>query len=322
VFTPSLARQCYEQIFLIRFCEEAIQAHYSQDEMKTPVHLCIGQEAIAAGVMSALPPQSKIFGTYRNHGLYLMATQEPDGFFAELHGKQTGPAMGKAGSMHLTSPEHQLMATSAVVGTTIPVAVGAAFANQYEKKGGMVAVFFGDGAIEEGVFWESLNFASLRGLRILFVCEDNDLAIHTPGKARRGFRSFRDAVKGFRCYYDEGDGSRADVAYQKTSKLIQQMKKKAQPAFLCLKYYRFLEHVGVNEDFKFGYRKKPTSQQAKLYDPCYQIEKICLRKGIKKQSLEWIQSRLKERIEKSILKAKQAPFPSSQELYNHIFSTI
>src|SRR3989338_5288085 len=179
----------YRKLILTRLAEEKIREEYFKDEMKTPVHLGIGGEAIPVGVCHCLPPRSKTFGTYRNHSLYLAMTEDTDGFFGELYGKVNGPGKGKAGSMHLSFPERDFIATSAVVGTTIPVAVGAALANAYRKSNDVVTFFFGDGAVEEGVFWESLNFACLKNLRVLFVCEDNGLAIHTPAKERQGFQS-------------------------------------------------------------------------------------------------------------------------------------
>ena len=138
------ALSLYRKLILARRAEEKIREEYFNDDMKTPVHLGIGQEAIPVGVCHCLAAGTKTFGTYRNHALYLAITGDTDGFFAELYGKATGPAKGKAGSMHLSAPELGLMATSAVVGSTIPLAVGAALANTYCKSGDLVAVFFGD----------------------------------------------------------------------------------------------------------------------------------------------------------------------------------
>ena len=156
----------YRKLLLVRQVEEAIRTHYASDDMKTPVHLGIGGEAISVGVCHCLPAKASTFGTYRNHALYLAVTDDTDGFFAELFGKESGPGKGKAGSMHLCRPDCGLMATSAVVATTIPLAVGAALANAYRKDSTPVAVFFGDGAVEEGVFWESVNFACLHRLNV------------------------------------------------------------------------------------------------------------------------------------------------------------
>ncbi|MEE8557435.1 MAG: thiamine pyrophosphate-dependent dehydrogenase E1 component subunit alpha, partial [Myxococcota bacterium] len=167
----------YRRMLLIRRAEMVIQERYGEDEMKTPVHLCIGQEAVAVGVCDALSEGDQAVGTYRSHGIYLAMSDDPEGMFGELYGRVTGPGRGKAGSMHLAHPDSGLMLTSAVVGTTIPVALGLAYAHLIRGDGRRVAAFFGDGAVDEGVFWESLNFACLKRLPVLFVCEDNGLAI-------------------------------------------------------------------------------------------------------------------------------------------------
>ena len=120
-----------------------IQKHYAEDEMKTPMHMSMGEEAIVVGVLEAVGKKSQVFGTYRTHALYLARTMETDRFFAEMYGKETGVSRGKAGSMHLSEPEAGMMMASAVVGTTIPVAVGAAFANAYQKNGKIVGIVVG-----------------------------------------------------------------------------------------------------------------------------------------------------------------------------------
>ena len=213
----------HRKLVLARRADERIREEYFEDEMKTPVHLGIGGEGIAVGVCHCLPEGSQTFGTYRNHALYLALTEDTDGFFAELYGKSTGAGKGKVGSMHMASPEHGLMVTSAVVGTTIPVAVGVALANRYRGSDNLVVVFFGDGAVEEGVFWESMNFACLHRLRILFVCEDNGLAIHTPSEERQGFRSIEEGIAGFKCQSAVADGSDAREVVSATRRMLQRM---------------------------------------------------------------------------------------------------
>ena len=162
-----LHKKLYKKLYLIRRVEERIQELYFDDEMKTPMHMSMGGEAISVGVCEALGRKNQVFGSYRTHALYLSKTEETDRFFAEMYGKETGTAKGLAGSMHLASPEAGMIMTSAVVATTIPVAVGAALAAVYLKSGNIIASFFGDGATDEGVFWESLNFACLKKLPIL-----------------------------------------------------------------------------------------------------------------------------------------------------------
>src|SRR5262249_31415371 len=151
---------------------------YPTDKIKSPVHLSIGQEAVSVGVCAALEPRDVVFGSYRGHALYLAKGGSLQAMIAELYGKATGCTRGKGGSMHLIAPDHGLMGTSAVVGTPIANAVGYAYALRYRRSDAIVASFFGDGATEEGVFAESLNFAVLKELPILFVCENNQYAIH------------------------------------------------------------------------------------------------------------------------------------------------
>lgn len=310
----------YRKLLLARLAEEKIREEYHKDEMKTPVHLGIGGEAIPVGVWHCLKEGTKTFGTYRNHSLYLAVTGDTDGFFGELYGKLNGSSKGKAGSMHLSAPERGLMATSAVVGTTIPCAVGAALANAYRKNSDWVVAFFGDGAVEEGVFWESLNFACLKRLRILFVCEDNGLAIHTPASQRTGFRSIREAIAGFRCHFAGGDGSNLLEVVDRTRGVLQRMEEEPQPGFLHLTYLRFLEHVGVREDFEAGYRRQPTPEELERLDPVAFFQKVLLQAGCSRAKLEAIRTELKEQLERSIQTAREASFPPLSDLDNDLFS--
>lgn len=314
------ALRLYRQLVLARRVEEVIQQEYAKDEMKTPVHLGIGQEAIPIGVCSVLPPGTKTFGTYRNHALYLAVTQDTAGLFAELYGKATGPAKGKAGSMHLASPEHGLLATSAVVGTTIPVAVGAAFANAYRRAKALVAVFFGDGAVEEGVFWESLNFACLKRLPILFVCEDNGLAIHTPAHQRQGFRSIPEAVRGFNCHVASGDGSDLGAVRLAAIGILAQMSEQPRPGFLHLSYFRFLEHVGTREDFDAGYRPRPSAEERQRLDPVIRFERELLDAGCTPDEILAVRHTVDEEIERSLQAARTAPFAPPAALTEDVFA--
>src|SRR5881396_3784590 len=174
----------YRKLWLIRRAEEEIARLYPSDKIKSPVHLSIGQEAVSAGVCDVLRPDDVVSGTYRSHACYMAKGGDLRALFAELYGKDTGCARGKGGSMHLVDMNRYILGTSAVVGTTIPIAVGYALALKREATGRVVAAFFGDGATEEGVFHESLNFAALHRLPVLFVCENNSLAIHTPIEKR------------------------------------------------------------------------------------------------------------------------------------------
>lgn len=318
--TKEEALTLYRKLTLARFSEERIREEYFKDGMKTPVHLGIGGEAIPIGVCHCLPRGTKTFATYRNHSLYLAITEDTDTFFGEMYGKANGMAKGKAGSMHLSSPENGFVATSAVVGTTIPLAVGAALANVYRGNRDVVTSFFGDGAVEEGVFWESFNFASLKKLPVLFVCEDNALAIHTPAKERRGFKSFQKVAAAFDCYLDQGNGGQLLEVIQKTREVLQRMENDPKPGFLHFTYYRFLEHVGPREDFDAGYRSRPSKEERNGMDPLVQFEERIFQNGCDLSELEEIRKRNMEKINRSIQTAQQAPFATPEELFTDVFA--
>src|SRR5216684_70260 len=176
----------YRSLYRIRRLEEEVARVYPSDKIKSPVHLSIGQEAVSVAVCEALRPGDVVFGTYRGHALYLAKGGDMKQMVAELYGKATGCTKGKGGSMHLISLEAGMMGASAVVGTTVANAIGYAYALKHQGKQALIVSFFGDGATEEGVFAESLNFAVLKQLPILFVCENNRYAIHTHQSRRQG----------------------------------------------------------------------------------------------------------------------------------------
>jgi TPP-dependent pyruvate/acetoin dehydrogenase alpha subunit len=315
---PQLDR--YRELLLIRLAEERIRREYPGDEMKTPVHLGIGGEAIAVGVVSVLPRGTPMFGTYRNHALYLALTGDLDGFFGELYGKATGCGRGKAGSMHLTAPEQGLLATSAVVGTTIPLAVGAALASVYRGRRDTAVAFFGDGALEEGVFWESLNFACNRRLPVLFVCEDNGLAIHAKTEDRQGFRSISAVVDRFDCEVGDNDGSDLDAVVQTTAAVLDGMAARERPGFVRFTYFRRLEHVGPAEDFAAGYRARPSDDDLRQLDPVWRYEERLKQAGVPAAALDVVRRTIEGEIDRSVASARQAPFPDPLELDEHVWS--
>lgn len=288
--------------------------------MKTPMHMSMGAEAISVGVCEALASQDQVFGTYRSHALYLAKTENTDDFFAELYGKETALLKGKGGSMHLCSPEHGFMGTSAIVASIIPVAVGCAFANKRANNGKMVAVFFGDGAIEEGVFWESLNLACLMKLPMLFVCEDNGLAVHTSKAQRQGFDSITKVVSKFNCLVYEAETIDAEAIYNLTHQAIKQVNTQLKPAFLRIEYFRYLEHVGVNEDFDAGYRRRDEFERWLSEDPVALQRKKLEALGWTQGAIEEVESQINEKVSRSFRKAQEAKFCDVSELFSGVFA--
>lgn len=315
----NLVLELYESMYRMRAAEQAIQQEYQNNGMKTPMHMSMGEEGIVAGICTALKGRAKFYGTYRSHALYIAITGETDGFFAELYGKATGPASGKAGSMHLASPDHGLVMTSAVVGTTIPVAVGGAFREKYLGTDKIAVVFFGDGAVDEGVFWESLNLACLWKLPVLFVCEDNGLAIHTSTAKRRGYPSLINIINQYGCPTFYTDTTDTEEIYWKTIKMAEEMKTNQRPGFFSLKYYRYLEHVGVNEDFDAGYRSSNEFERWLERDPIKILRQELVSRN-QEDAVISIEKEIDKKISVSVQRAKDAPFPQPKDLYRGVYS--
>jgi len=311
--------ELYKKLYLIRKAEERIQGEYAKDEMKTPMHMSMGGEAISAGACHALEASGQVFSSYRSHGVYLAKTMETDKFFAELYGKKTGAAKGKAGSMHLSAPEKGYLGASAVVGTPIPLAVGAAFANIRKNNKNVVAVFFGDGAIDEGVFWESINMAALWKLPVLFVCEDNGLAIHTPPYMRHGYDSISRIMSQFKINVLSSDSTDAEEIHNVATRGINLIHTTGKPCFLHFKYYRYLEHVGINPDFNAGYRSEKEFKKWKERDPVSAGRQKLLKLGVVEKTISALENKISAGVERSIAAAQKAPFASEKELFKDIF---
>lgn len=305
----------YNKLCLIREAEKAIIRYYGENEMKTPMHMSVGAEAIAVGICEALDKKDQILCSYRSHAVYIANTGETNAFFAELYGKATGTAKGRAGSMHLSSPKTGFLGASAIVASTLPVAIGVAYANKIKSNNKVACVFFGDGAIDEGAFWESLNMACLMKLPVLFVCEDNGYAVHSPATERHGYDSITEIVQKFKCNVFESSSTNVEEIYNLTRQALSTMRRTNKPSFLHLKYYRYLQHVGISEDFDSGYRSKDEFEIWLKSDPLEIQGKKLKKLGITEKQLRSLENRIKDRIERSIQLAKSAPFPSQKDLY-------
>ncbi len=314
-----LSLELYRKLYLIRRAEDLIIKYYPEDEMKTPMHMSKGQEAMSVGVCHALGPKNQILATYRSHAAFLAKTEDTDRFFAELYGRETGTAQGKSGSMHLAFPEMGHLFSSAIVASGLPAALGVAFANKWKREGGICGVFFGDGAFDEGVFWESLNVACVMKLPVLFVCEDNGYAVHATKEIRQGYKSIIDIVSKFECNVLEENTADVEVIHRLTQKgmdLIHQTKK---PTFLHLKCCRYLQHIGIEEDFHLGYRSREEYQEWFKRDCLVVQRKRLLENGYPEEDIDRIEATVDEQLENSLKKAREASFPAPGQLYKGLF---
>jgi TPP-dependent pyruvate/acetoin dehydrogenase alpha subunit len=304
----------YRSLYRIRRVEEEIARVYPTDRIKSPVHLSIGQEAVSVGVCDALAPADVVFGTYRGHALYLARGGNLKQMVAELYGKATGCTRGKGGSMHLISTATGMMGTSAVVGTTIANAAGYAYALKYRGAPALVACFFGDGATEEGVFAESLNFAALKGLPILFVCENNRYAIHTHQERRQAADAICERARALGVPAERIENS--DVLYlqERVKALAPGIRSGNGPHFLEVMTYRWREHVGPGCDFHLGFR---TEQEAKPWIESDQVTR--LGQLVEEPRRACIRDEVEAEVAAAFAFAEASPMPEPAELFTDVF---
>lgn len=234
-----------KEMLRIRTIEKEIARRYAEQKMRTPIHLSIGQEFAAVGVCSALGPDDVVVSTHRSHAHYLAKGGSLNAFIAELHGKATGCSGGFGGSMHLVDRSCGFYGSTSIVGGTIPVGVGIAFAKVCRKEKGIVVIFHGDAAIEEGVWHESVNFAVLKKLPVLFICENNGYSCYTPLSERQPRKDFRSLSVGHGLeYYSPYRLQVADI--HRAAKFM--LEKRTLPALLEIRCKRWFEHCGVKEE--------------------------------------------------------------------------
>jgi TPP-dependent pyruvate/acetoin dehydrogenase alpha subunit len=250
----ALLPRLYRSLYRIRRVEEEIIRLYPSDKIKSPVHLSIGQESVAVGLCEALRPSDVVFGTYRGHALYLAKGGDLPRMMAELYGKVDGCARGKAGSMHLIDTSVGMMGTSAIVATTIPHAVGYALVAKMRKADIVVVCVFGDGATDEGVYHESMNFAALKQLPILFVCENNQYAIYSHVRDRMPDDNFCERAQVYRIPAERVEHGDAFAMHAATGRALARIRAGAGPHFIEALTYRWRDHVGPDEDRIYRYR--------------------------------------------------------------------
>ena len=312
---PALIKKIYSSLYRIRRVEEEIARIYPTDKIKSPIHLSIGQEAVSVGVCEALRSDDIVFGTYRGHAIYLAKGGDLKAMLSELYGKDTGCARGKGGSMHLIDVRNGVMGTSAIVGTTIPLSVGYAYALKYKKSNAIVASFFGDGAVDEGAFHESMNFAALKRLPILFVCENNFYAIHSHHLNRHHSDNICERAKGYGMHAERIEDGDIFKIYEFTKQYIEKMRNgNFGPVFLECITCRWKEHVGPNDDFYLGYR---SNEEIDCWKENDQLKK--LRPFLKPDEAARIESKIDKDISDAFRFAEQSYFPEDAELYTHLF---
>lgn len=310
----------FQKISLVRECEKAIISEYHKDEMKTPMHMSWGEEAPIATLIEVLGDRGQYFGTYRTHALHLSLTNDPIKFFGEMFGKVSGSCGARGGSMHLCSIDKGMFNSTAIVGGNISVAVGAAYTAKLQKKNVFPVAVFGDGASDCGTFWESLNLAGLHQLPMIFLCLDNELAVHSSDDIRKGLKwnNLESVVESFGISYHEVESADASVVLEAVQKMVKVSLENGQPCFLKAKWFRYLEHVGINADFDAGYREKPTDEELLKWDPLEQTRNSLVSREVSVDDLKDIESINNQRAYAAMENARAAIFANTKSILEHI----
>lgn len=309
------AARLYRSMYLIRRVEEEIIRLYPSDKIKSPVHLSIGQESVAAAVCDHLDRRDYVFGTYRGHALYLAKGGDLPRMMAELFGKVHGAARGKAGSMHLVDVSVGMMGTSAIVATGISNAVGAALALKLRRTAGIVACFFGEGAADEGAFHESLNFAALKRLPILFVCENNGYAIYSHVRDRLAGPGLVERARSYGIVAERVEDGDVLACHARAGVAIEAVRQGDGPRFLECMTYRWRDHVGPGEDRQYGYRS-----DAELDAMIARDNLARLAGSLTPTSRQALEAEEEARIAAAIAWAEAGDFPAATEIDDHVFA--
>lgn len=297
----------------IRRVEEEIIRVYSSDKVKSPVHLSIGQESIAVGVCENLRAIDIVYATYRGHAAYLAKGGDINGMMAELWGKSNGLASGKAGSMHLGDREAGMIGTSAIVATGIPLAVGNALAMKMQRKDVVTTVFFGEGATDEGVFHESLNFAALRKLPILFICENNQYAIYSHVRDRMGVENLCERVSAYGVPATRIENGDVFEVNEQTRIAVQEIRDGNGPRFLECMTYRWRDHVGPGEDRHIDYRPDEELDRWIANDQIARLGGL-----LDNADRQKIETEIELEIAEAIAFAEAGPFPGGEVMYKNV----
>jgi acetoin:2,6-dichlorophenolindophenol oxidoreductase subunit alpha len=313
----------YRTMVRIRVCEESLVDPILNGEIRCPVHLCTGQEAIAAGVCAALDKTDYIFGSHRSHGHYLAKGGAMKELVAEIYCRETGCSRGRGGSMHIIDPSIGMMGSVPIVAGTIPLALGAALASKIRGDGRVAVSFFGDGATGEGVLCESLNFAALQKLPIVFVCENNLYSTHLPIDEIRVSRKIYELGIPFGEQSHRVDGNDVLEVYQAARKAVDLCRKGKGPVFLECLTYRMRGHVGPDDNIQGAHtdiRPPAEIEKWRKKDPIKKLERHILKKRIATiDELREIQMEAENEAFAANEFSRRSEFPKEEDLGLYVY---
>jgi pyruvate dehydrogenase E1 component alpha subunit len=313
--------ELYRKMKTIRIVEQKIESEYKYDEIKTPIHLSLGQEAVSAGVCIHLRKDDYVFGTHRSHAQYIAKGGDINKMISELYLRKSGCSSGRGGSMHLIDPEVGILGSSAIVGGSIPLGTGAALASRLTHKDRVTAVFFGDGAVDEGTFHESLNFASLKSLPVVYICENNYYAINSKESVRHKENNIYKWAEGYGIPGYQIDGNDVLLVSDFAQKAISRARNGEGPTLIECLTYRWKGHIGAVDDVGGPFRPQNEYDYWKSKCPIKWYEEYLKGIGLLYETIEnSIENEINQMVTEAFKLAQKAPKPSEDDLLDFVYS--
>ena len=313
-------QELFRQLLRIRRIEEAIAGRYAAQEMRCPVHLSIGQEAVAVGVCAALEQRDGVFSNHRAHAHYLAKGGDAVAMLAEIYGLENGCCRGVGGSMHMIDLQAGFHGAVPIVGATVPLAVGAAWAARLRGEDSLCAVFFGDGTFEEGVVHESLNFAVLHRLPVLFVCENNQYACYTALTERQPPRQLHAVAGAHGCRVLTADGNDVEAVHRVAGEAVHHLRAGGEPVFLECMTYRWREHCGPNYDDDLGYRPPGELAEWEGRCPLDRLIRLLSETEAGRAEVAVAQGTVAAEVDALFAQALSGPLPRSEDLEGYVYA--
>jgi pyruvate dehydrogenase E1 component alpha subunit len=310
--------QLYRQMLLIRRFEDRAGFAYAQSKFSGYLHLCIGQEAVAVGFVSALRPDDHVIDSYRDHGHYLARGGDAKTAMAELYAKDTGCSRGKGGSMHLFDRALNFYGGTGIVGAGIPIGIGIAFAAKYRGNDQVCLCFFGDGALNTGAFHESMNMASLWNLPIIFICENNLYAMGTSVQRSSAVTPLVDRASGYGMPREQVDGQDLFAVRELADRAIAAVRKDGKPWFIEALTYRYRGHGAADPG---NYRTREEVKEWQDRDPIGIVERRLLEDGVLKPAdPERFSTEVRDEVDEALRFAEESERPAADELFSHVYA--
>jgi TPP-dependent pyruvate/acetoin dehydrogenase alpha subunit len=313
--------ELYKMMQTIRIVERRIEDEYKYDEIKTPIHLSIGQEAASAGVCIHLGKEDYIFGTHRSHAQYIAKGGDLKKMISELYLRKTGCSSGRGGSMHLIDTEVGILGSTAIVGGNLPLGTGAALASKLQGNGRVTAIFFGDGAVDEGTFHESLNFASIKKLPVIYICENNLYAINSHQSERHNSNNIYRWVEGYGIPSCQIDGNDVLQVSEFAEKAVSRARNGEGPTFIECLTYRWKGHIGTVNDVGDGFRSQSEYDYWISKCPVKWYREYLRGTGLLDDSTDKsIIEQIYQTVSDAFEFARNSPKPSPDELFDFVYA--